>query len=507
MPKFLRQTLYLAFNQGLANQTMSIYSKLSIVNKQLEQRSFERALGWIGHVFFFLLLVLSLLYYKERLLHFDAANYTFQLLYFEDFYIGHDRWISAPTQLLPLLAIKLGASLQTVLQIYSASFILFYYTIFLAIVYVFKQPKVGVFLALALCLTMRYKFYGPVGEVILSIGSVALLLAWLWRGDVLAYLSAGWNYVISGLLVLVLILTGHPFAALSLLFVLGFYWISERKWWDKEFWMMTGVAVILLGRKYLSLQKEGSYEAGQMDNLQEGTKMLTQFQDYYVFDRIVYFFDTEYAFPFAIFVVSLLVLLYQKRWLLVGFLLLSQVGMLAAIMITFSYLNDPIYILLDGYLSHLGVIWALPIVYVFLADRKVWSVALLVLLLGFGVERIHQKREFFQKRLGLIEATMNPFLEQGHRKVLHHMDHFDWQQLWLPWAIGVETLMYTALKGPDQAATLYFQQARFDEEEHAQSQDAFLGVQYDPFLFKLDDLPPQWFQLPAGAYHRISPQN
>lgn len=486
---------------------MSTYSKLSIVNKQLERPSFERALTWIGHAFFFLLLLFSLLYYKERLLHFDAANYTFQLLYFEDFYIGHDRWISAPTQLLPLLAIKLGASLRTVLLTYSASFILFYYAIFLTIVYVLKQPKVGIFLALALCLAMRYKFYGPVGEVILSIGSVALLQAWLWRGAVFAHLSAAWQYVISSLLVLVLILTGHPFAALSILFVLGFDCISQGKWRDKEFWVMMGVAVVLLGRKYLSLQKDGSYEAGQMDNLEEGVKMLTQFQDYYVFDRILYFFDTEYAFPFAIFVVSLLVLLFQKRWWLVVFLIVSQVGLLAAIMISFSYLNDPIYILLDGYLSHLGVIWALPIVYVLLADRRIWSLVLLVLLLGFGVERIHQKRDFFQKRLALIEATMAPSLQEGHHKVLHHMDHFDWQQLWLPWAIGVETLMYSALKGPEHTATLYYQQARFDEEEHAQSQDAFLGVQYDPFLFKLDSLPSQWFQLPAGAYHRISPQN
>lgn len=486
---------------------MSLSTRLSSLTRQLPQETFDKVLRWIGHLFFGVLLLMSLLYFKERLLHFDAANYTFQLLYFEDFYIGHGRWISAPTQLLPLLAIKLGVSLRTVLLVYSASFILFYYTIYLIVVYGFRQTKVGLFLALTLCLAMRYKFYGPVGEVILSLGSVALLLGWLWRGEAIRHVSGLRNYLFSFLLTLVLVLTGHPFAALSLLFVLGFYWISSGKWWDKEYWIMMGTALLLLGRKYISLQQEGSYEAGQMDNLQEGVKLLGNFQDYYVFDRIVYFLDTEYAFPFAIFCLCLIILLYQKKWLLTLFLLLSHIGMLAAIMVSFSYLNDPIYILLDGYLSHLGVIWALPMVYVLLEERRVWSIALMVLLLGFGLDRIHEKRYFFQQRMEIIGSIMDPGLKQGHKKLLHHMDHFDWQRLWLPWAIGVETLMYTALQGPEQASTLYFQQARVDEEEHAQEQHSFFGVQYDPFLFKLDSLPSNWFLLPEGPYRNIVPQN
>ncbi|MBX2877981.1 MAG: hypothetical protein KTR30_38035 [Saprospiraceae bacterium] len=486
---------------------MSLSTRLSSLTRQLPPETFDKVLRWIGHLFFGVLLLMSLLYYKERLLHFDAANYTFQLLYYEDFYIGHGRWISAPTQLLPLLAIKLGASLRAVLMIYSASFILFYYSIFLIVVYGFRQAKVGIFLALVLCLAMRYKFYGPVGEVILSMGSVALLLGWLWRGEVMSHWSRHWNYLFSFLLMLILVLTGHPFAALSLLFVMGFYWISAAKWWDREFWIMMGTALLLLGRKYFSLQKEGSYEAGQMDNLQEGIKLLGSFQEYYVFDRILHFLDTEYAFPFAIFCLCLVVLLYQKKWMLTAFLLVSHLGMLAAIMVSFSYLNDPIYILLDGYLSHLGVIWALPMVFVLLEERRVWSVALMILLLGFGLDRIHEKRSFFQQRTEIIGAIMEPGVEQGHRKLLHHMDHFDWQRLWLPWAVGVETLMYTALQDPEQAATLYYQQARLDEEEHALEGQSFLGVQYDPFLFKLDSLPSKWFLLPEGPYHRIVPQN
>ncbi len=484
---------------------MSLAQSWSFFNKEIEIHRYDRALVIIGHVFFGLQLIMSLIYYKERLLSFDAANYTFQLIYFEDFYIGHDRWISAPTQLLPLLAIKLGASLKVILMSYSASFILFYYVLFNLMVYGLRQARVGVFLALSLCLAMRYKFYGPVGEVILSIGMVGLLQAWLWR-ERADFSWPAWVHWSLGLgITAMIVFAGHPFAALAVFYLLGFEMIAQRRWKDGQTWAMIALALVGYGRKYISLQAEGSYEAGQMDNLQESFAMLSQFNTYYVFDRISWFFETEYAFPFAIFLIVVGVLCWKRHWLLALFILASHLAMLAAIMIAFAYLNDPIYILLDGYLSHLGIIWSLPIVYVFCQEKKWWSLALLVILLGFGLDRIHEKKAFFQERLGLLEGLLETNVTTQDRKLLHHIDHFDWGKMWMPWAVGVETLMLTALEGPESAATLYFKQHLQDEDDQLQDPNLFLGVHYSPFIFESDSLPKHLFQLKKGLYKRIDP--
>lgn len=484
---------------------MSLVQSWSFFNKEIEIRRYDRALVIIGHAFFGLQLIMSLIYYKERLLSFDAANYTFQLLYFEDFYIGHDRWISAPTQLLPLLAIKLGASLKVILMSYSASFILFYYVLFNLIVYGLGQARVGIFLALSLCLAMRYKFYGPVGEVILSIGMVGLLQAWLWR-EREGFSWPAWVHWSLGLgITAMIVFAGHPFAALAVFYLLGFEMIAQRRWKDGQTWVMIALALVGYGRKYISLQAEGSYEAGQMDNLQESFAMLSQFNTYYVFDRISWFFETEYAFPFVIFLIAVGVLCWKRHWLLALFILASHLAMLAAIMIAFAYLNDPIYILLDGYLSHLGIIWSLPIVYVFCQERKWWSLGVIVVLMGFGLDRIHEKKAFFQERLGLLEGMLEEHATEQDRKLLHHIDHFDWGKMWMPWAVGVETLMLTALDGPESAATLYFKQHRQDEDAQLQDPNLFLGVHYSPFIFESDSLPKHLFRLKKGLYKRIDP--
>ncbi|MEZ5043232.1 MAG: hypothetical protein R2828_25275 [Saprospiraceae bacterium] len=483
---------------------MLLSSAFSWINKAVEPKRYDQLMVGIGHVFFLLLMVMSIVYYKERLLSFDAANYTFQLIYFQDFYIGHDRWISAPTQILPLLAIKAGASLKTILMTYSVSFILFYYLIFNAIVYLVRQPKVGLFLALSLCLSMRYKFFGPVGEVILSIGLLALLLAWANRDRSQFPRLPRWGSLVIGLALMGLVVfAGHPFAAIAAFTILGFDLIQQKRWKDRESWAMIALGVLGYGRKYLDLQGDGSYEAGQMDNLQESLHMLTHFQTYYIFDRIRWFFETEYAFPFVVFLAAVGWLFWKRKWLLGLFIIASHVLLLAAIMVAYAYLNDPIYILLDGYLAHLGMIWSLPIIFVIVQQQRIWSLLLVVVLLGFGLDRIHHKRLFFQERMAILQNMLDEYTTDENRKVLAHIDYFDWNKLWLPWAVSIETLMMSSLEDPDQAATIYYKQHRKDEEDYLNNPHFFFSLHYDPFIFEMDSLPKHLFRLKEGYYQSI----
>ena len=485
---------------------MTYLAVLEWFRKPLPDKTFDRTLLLLGHLFFFGQLLLSLWLYKERLLHFDAANYSFQLIYHEGLYIGHGRWISAPTQLLPLLAIKLGAPLKVILLSYSASFVLFFYLLFLFIVYVLKQSRFGIFLCLVLCLAMRYKFYGPVGEIVLSLGLLALLLAWLNHShEEVRRRSLAWRYGWGLVLTALVVFTAHPFAAIGCLTMLGFAFLYHARWRDGALWSMTALALAGYGRKYLQLQKEGSYEAGQMDNLERGSQLLTQLPDLYVTDRILWYFETEYAFPFVIFMLALVLLAFNGKWLSAVFLLLAHIILLLAIAVAFSYLNDPVYILLDGYLSHLAVIWSLPVVYLLGRYKQVWAPALVAVLLLFGTDRIYGKRHFFQDREEMLLSMIEQHSTPEQRKLLHHIDHFDWPRLWLPWATSIETLMMTSLADPDAAATIYYKQHRPDEDEHLADPEFFYSLHYDPFQFEAERLPQHLFRLKPGLYKPIYP--
>ena len=61
-----------------------------------------------GSLFFFLLMILSIVFYKERILHSDNVFYAFKLYQTHGFDIEERRLADVLTQVFPLLAIKIG---------------------------------------------------------------------------------------------------------------------------------------------------------------------------------------------------------------------------------------------------------------------------------------------------------------------------------------------------------------------------------------------------------------
>ncbi|MCP4021048.1 MAG: hypothetical protein GY729_04335 [Desulfobacteraceae bacterium] len=180
--------------------------------------NYDRTLQIIGHVFFLILLLMGAVFFRERLLNFDSAFYSFSMLYYDDFYIAHDRYISYATQWIPLLALKLGCSLKTFLVLYSISLILLHYVIYNILVYGFKNTAAGIFLALSLVLAMRYKFYAGIAEVTASIGLLALFIGWVTKEKDQFPSLKKWQDSLIALLLIGILTTGHPAIAMPLLY-------------------------------------------------------------------------------------------------------------------------------------------------------------------------------------------------------------------------------------------------------------------------------------------------
>ena len=72
----------------------------------------------MGIVLYFILIVLSVLFYKERTIMFDTAFQLFQILRNDNFAIQVNRFGSAITQAFPLYTSRLNFSLETITIIY-----------------------------------------------------------------------------------------------------------------------------------------------------------------------------------------------------------------------------------------------------------------------------------------------------------------------------------------------------------------------------------------------------
>ena len=113
----------------------------------------------LGVICYSLMLIFAWLFYKERTVMCDAAFQLFSILHEDGFAIQINRFGAAFTQVFPLLASKMNFSLDMVARVYSLSFIIYYFIVFLIILLGFKNEKMALVVLLFNTLMVRHSFY------------------------------------------------------------------------------------------------------------------------------------------------------------------------------------------------------------------------------------------------------------------------------------------------------------------------------------------------------------
>ena len=194
-----------------------------------------------GHLFFGIFLVFSVLFYLERTVFLDGAYYLFDIIQSGTPNIS-GRYSALLTQILPWLAILLGLPLKVVLLLYSISFTLVFYLIYLLCVYRLKSDAAGIAIILSLCLCVRDSFYYPVSEIFLGLVLSALFFAWLYhQKDRQTSRLRWWG---TAMLLILLCYYAHAVTVFTMLFSLGFYMIDQKKWSDKRIYLLAGGIVL-----------------------------------------------------------------------------------------------------------------------------------------------------------------------------------------------------------------------------------------------------------------------
>jgi len=459
---------------------------------QLSPKTYRLLLLVLGHTFFGVLIVWSIVFYKERMLHFDSAYYTFNLFYNQDFYIAHGRTISYASQWMPLLAMKLGFSLKTILIIYSMSFMLLFYGIYNLIVYGFKNVEGGIFLALAVSLTVRYKFYAGISEVFFSLALAALLIGWLTKNRDQFHRLTAWQNLLIGMLLVLILTTGHPIIILPVLSFFAFDVCYNKRWKDLYNWGLIAFAVGVFYYRFSKIQGDtGSYESNRFNNAFTNLEEFNNLFELKVWEIIQWYFETQYAFPIVICLISVIILIARKHILSSLVLILSTIALLAMIIVTYSYLNGKIYAMIDGYVGLIGIVLAIPIFYVVLKSKhRFVSIFIITALLVFNLHRIYGTREFFQNRQSYLEEMIEKTAQPEQRKVVLRMQDFIWDKLWYPWAMPYETLLHTSIKKPENAATIYMAEWNEGEDKWGKLKQVLPGDGR-----KIKNLPTKYFKL------------
>lgn len=465
------------------------------MNRTITPAKAERIWEITGHLFFLGFLLYCVLFYQERLLNCDAAYHTFHLLNYEEVFFKHDRWINYLTQGPAWLAIKQEASLRTAMVIYSATFGLLYYLFYLFIVYGLKNLAGGLFLAFALILTLRYKHYAGHAEITVAIAEAALFYA-LVTSDVVLKGIKGVLYwsLVAGLLVLMAF--SHPVIFMPLLMLLGFRMISGRQWRNAALWVTIGMALLVFAIKFTGVQAD-AYESNKLSFLQNFTAVLGNPSEYHVYKIVFNFFWRDYLPVLAAFIFCLHWFTRRKADLTVFYLVFCSLLLLLLIIITYSYLNSDVYVLIDGYLGMLGLLWGAPLYYHLRRTRvlhRLWWLPP-ALLLTCGAMMV-SKASFYQQRLDQYRQIIDQNAPQ--KKIVVRMEGFDWDQMWYPYEAPVESLIISCLEG--ECATIYVNYLYRSLEELTLKPDvfhSFADSSNDSFLNGL------YFELPEQRYEVV----
>ncbi len=444
----------------------------------------------MGHLVSLALIYLSVIYFKERLLTIDSAYYTFKIIYQESFNIEHKRWLALPTQILPLIGLKMGVSLKQFMILYSVSFMLFYYAIFNIITHIFKKPATAIFMLLALVLCARFKYYDAVSEVMTSMAFAALIIAWL-QSRSYPFSNKDW---IVGILLSLLFALGHPIIYLALIGFLFLLFIDDKKYRNTFFLLFAGLQVIIAFIR-IKLFTDG-YEAGKMEALGDTSSVLASLEDNYIFYLARDFVHVECYWSYAFFAGAILWLFVKEKYLLA---ICSFAGFFIFYLMTvIIYHQGESRNMLENYFIIFGFFMALPIFFAFVKNQKFNVIALI--FIGFlfkeNIQQIDFAHHYFTGRIDYLRHLIDT---QEPDKLLYKKEDIIWETLQVPWGTPFETLLLSSLE-KDQSKSLFI----IDNENSVDSlflnEDEFLGPEWAPHLFDLEQINKNYFNLSKNNY-------
>ncbi|MDZ4822084.1 MAG: hypothetical protein SH856_01370 [Flavobacteriales bacterium] len=179
------------------------------------------------------------LYYASIRLYGDASGYLFQMINEDKFFVVHLRPVSFLTQLLPMLAMKMNASLRTIIILFSFNEWLLMACGYFVIAFSMKNKPMGLAMLLVFVIGSRWNYFNPVSELYLGVPFFFMLACVLTKAkrDVLYWL------LFTALLVFTIF--NHPLYSLLVPSLLGWFFLTGKRKIRSSF-AEVGVSLLLI---------------------------------------------------------------------------------------------------------------------------------------------------------------------------------------------------------------------------------------------------------------------
>ncbi len=473
-------------------------------NKEINEKGLRVASGILGYAFFAAFFVITWIYYKERMIPFDGAFQCFKLIDAQWFNIEAGRFGVIVTQILPLLALKVGVSLENILRVYSISFVAVQFIIFLILYYRLQDYRAVLALLLSLCLAYRYQFYYSVSEIHQTIAPLVLVFALLNSPLVSSSSNKDrWTFVALFVGVCLWLSNIHILSLVLLTFIVVYAVINKKELLSiPYFWASLVGGYSFYAYKILTVE-EGSYQASKMisaDKIKTTITNLAEIPAFQFFKEE--FFRSYYILVFAAFLLAA-IYVYKKNWLPIVYVLLSCVGFLILI-ISYNIVHDS-PIVYQNYYACFGLLIAVPLAMELVKLFKVKIVfAIVALLLLFSTIKIIKCSLMYEMRMEYFTRIEQNVKDMPERKFMIHSSNINWNMIWTEWDMGFETMMHSAIASPDSAISFTIANKYSDYDSMMYKPNTLIGVLFSPYWFTSDNLPQRYFPLQNTPYRILN---
>ncbi|MEI7661346.1 MAG: hypothetical protein WCK34_04080 [Bacteroidota bacterium] len=410
----------------------------------------------IGHLMFLVLFVLALLFYLERTIFVDPCYALFNLFYYRDYVVEASRHAVVIPQTLALLAIKMNLPFRFILAVYSVSFILLYYIVFLVIAYLFKLDRLALAVPLLLMVGVKYSFFWISTETHQALVYTILFYAFLvWSLTFRPGIFSWFTRVAVAAAILLLCFYSHPVSLFTVLFVLGFFVVDNKLWLKPEAYILAAVIIVLSLIKFLTSSPAGYENAffkGFGSFFERLGDLLKSGSFIFLRKKLLHI----YLFPMIIFMITTAWYLVKKQYLKLGYYLLSLLLFALIIFTTFDlwYYDFIQEKNLMGLILFLLIPFLKDVVFPMGRTRLVVQ-GLLVVMFLFGTIHVIRASSFFRERLAYISNLISITRSMPEKKFLMAEEMIDRDKLNVYWSLGPETVMLSSLGGPDSTVCMY----------------------------------------------------
>lgn len=463
---------------------------------------YKRLILFTGLLFFSFFIYVCWIFFKERVLAFDPAFFSFLIIDTRDYSIALGRWGSVFSQVLPLTALKRGCSLSTFLHLFSIAPVINYIIIFLIITLWLKNYRAAVALLLSLCLAFRHAFYYTTAELYLGIALSVVL--WALIAPMTENSSKIKQYVrlLLSLLLIYVMSYLHQLTLFTIAFVLATELIGGKRYKDKQLWIICGITIGWYLIRIFVLTGT-AYENEKIPTLDV---FLEQLPNLHYLPSTVYF---KHFAPyqlwsmFLLYLASWYYLFRAKNWLYFIFLPLFSLGFLVLILITYYKGESPL--MYENYYTVLGFFAA--VAFVFSSERfisKSTGFIVLIILLIVNCKGIYNSHDILTKRADYLGRLITYGRKQENKKFLISDRNFPWQVGWVEWAVPFETSLYSALDGKDSVVTFFVTDDMNRHDSLIHKENIFLGPKWAVTWFGSQNLNHDYFHFPSSGYEKLN---